>query len=324
MNAVILAGGFGSRLKGLTENLPKPMLSVANAPMIDYAVSHLWDFKIRDFVFTLNYKPEDIIEWCIGYHGATCRFSLESEPLGTLGGVKAVEDFLHDIFIVVSGDVIENINFDAMLNKHLNSGADITMAVAEVDDVFGFGVPQIDAWGKVIDFKEKQGVKGLAGLVNTGVYMINKSVLARIPKDVKLDFAVDLLPVLAADGKLHSYTHDGYWQDAGTLERYYNVNFNLMGGGFYFKAPNKFRVLNREMGGNLVASTAFVEGQIEGCIVGDGAYVESGAVLTDCIVLPKVRASSKHFNAIVGRGSVLGVQREGYIKHGAEDFGYML
>jgi len=317
MNAVILAGGFGTRLKGLTENLPKTMLSVANSPLIDYAVSHLWDIGIKDFVFTLNYRPEDIIEWCIGYNGATCRFSLESEPLGTLGGVKAVEDFLHDVFIVISGDVVENINLSAMLNKHLNSGSEMTMAVAEVADISGFGAVEIDPWGRVISFKEKQG-SGVGGLVNTGVYIVNKSVLKLVPKDAKLDFALDLLPVLASSGQLASFVHDGYWQDAGTLERFYNVNFDMLGGGFNKKAPNKFRVINREYNDSLVGSGSVVEGQIDGCIIGSGAYIDKNASLVDCIVMPNSRANGKHFSSIINKGSVLGIAGAGENGQSAE------
>jgi len=322
MNAVILAGGFGSRLSPLTDNLSKPMLQVANVPMIDYAVSHLWSIGIRDYIFTLNYRPEDIIEWCIGYRGAVSRFSLESEPLGTLGGVKAVEEFLQDVFIVASGDVIENINLDAMLHKHFASNADITMAVSEAADVSRFGVPELDAWGRVIGFIEKPLARQ-SGFVNTGIYIVNKCVLADVPQDIKLDFAKDLFPTLAAKGTLYAYTHDGYWQDAGTLASYYHVNFDLLKGGFFNPAPNRFRTQSRltatseafdlmsnsvAQSDSLIAAAAAVHGEVSRSIVGHESFVAAHACITDCILLPGARVAAHHHGAIIGKGFTLPVK----------------
>ena len=318
MNAVILAGGLGARLNPLTDLLPKPMLSVANMPMIDYTISHLWDIGVKDFVFTLNYRPEHIIDWAIGYHGAVCRFSLEHIPLGTAGGVKAVEPLLNDVFFVLSGDIIQNINLNAMLHKHLNSKAEITMAVVESAHAQHFGVCQIDGWGSVTGFKEKpMGISH--GLVNTGVYIINKSVIASLPPNTKLDFAKDVLPALVQKQTLSAFIHEGYWRDVGTLQSYYHTNFELQGNGFFPPAPNRNR--SRRLShqttqpyNSLIASTATVEGLAMHSIVGANARVHKGAEIENCIVLEGAHVLGRHTHSIIGANFVQKIEQP-FIQH---------
>ena len=312
MNAVILAGGFGSRLSPVTDLLPKPMVSVGLKPMIDYTVSHLWEVGVRDFIFTLSYKPADIIDWCVGYNGATCRFSLESTPLGTLGGVKAVEPFLKEHFIVISGDVIENIDISAMLNKHLSSGALVTMAVKEVEDGSKFGMCEIDGFGHITGFVEKPQ-DGRGGYANAGVYIVDKSVMSLVPLDVKLDFSKDLFGVLVERGQLSAFIHDGYWRDCGTLQAYYETNFEMLKGGFYKSAPNHhshkrqgFRTGGE--GQSLISTTANVEGDVFNSIVEPGSFVAKSATLTNCIVLENTYVIGSYENAIIGKTFMLPMQ----------------
>ncbi|MCL2848275.1 MAG: sugar phosphate nucleotidyltransferase [Firmicutes bacterium] len=311
MNAVILAGGFGTRLQPLTDTACKPMLSVGNMPMIDYTISHLWEAGVRDFVFTLGYKPEQVIDWCIGYTGAQCRFSVEHTPLGSLGGVKAVEPFLKEHFFVISGDIIEDINLYALAHKHITSGAKITMAVVEVEDSSQYGVVEMDGWGKVTGFIEKP-IFGGKGLVNTGVYVVDKNVLLEVPSDVKMDFAKDLLPMLVERGELSAYIHDGYWQDLGTIGNYFTTNFDLINGGFFKNAPNSFR--DKRQGirvkgefNNLVASKASVFGRIRNSIVAPNATVMQNANINNCIVLDGAFVRGEHHNSIIAPHFVLPV-----------------
>jgi len=310
MNAVILAGGFGTRLQPLTDVTCKPMLSVCNMPMIDYTVSHLWDSGIKDFVFTLGYKPEQVIDWCIGYTGAVCRFSLEHIPLGSLGGVKAVEAFLKEHFFVFSGDIIEDINLYALMHKHITSGSKITMAVVEVEDSRQYGVVEVDGWGKVISFTEKPPFGG-RGLVNAGIYVVDKSILNIVPKDVKMDFAKDLLPVLVTRGELSAYIHDGYWQDLGTINNYFTTNFDVKNGVFFKPAPNSNRdkrlgIRDKELG-NLIAAKASVLGEARNSIIAPNADIAHGARVENCIVLDGAFVRGSHYNSIIGSSFVLPV-----------------
>jgi len=306
MNAVVLAGGFGSRLAPITDKIPKPMVKVANKPMIDYTVSHLYNVGIKDFVFTLNYKPEKIIDWCIGYSGILCRFSLETNPLGTLGGVKAVEDFLHDVFFVLSGDVLENVDLSKMLDFHLSSGAEVTIATIDISDISELGAPIVDDNGKVTNFIEKSGVK-TAGLANSGIYIVNKSVIKSLPKDVKMDFAKDLFPVLVKKNQLYAFKHDGYWQDAGTMQNYYNANFDLKEKVLFSSAPNRHRhkSYSKTLGSphnSLVSYNSTIDAQIFNSIVGDNCYVAPKSYLENSIVLDGTTVTGNHINCIVGSG----------------------
>jgi len=320
MNAVILAGGFGNRLKPLTDEKPKPMLAVANKPMLDYTISHLASFGIKDYVFTLAYKPEQIVDWATGYIGATCRFSVEEIPLGTLGGVKAVEDYLDDTFFVVSGDAIENIDFAALLDAHQNSGALVTMAATEVSDPSQFGVVKTNEWGIVTGFIEKppRGTVENA-LVNCGVYCIDKRALELVPKDTKYDFSLDLFPQLVENGKLAAYIHEGYWRDTGTLESLFVTNFELAQGSFFPPAPHQERASTSSeysyRSGNLIGSGVSIDGFATNSILSEGCIVEHGAQIDSCIVLDGAVVTGNHKNTIIHKDGTIELDKLNLLQH---------
>ena len=313
MNAVILAGGFGSRLKPLTDETIKPMLPLCNTPTIDYAVSHLRSFGVRDIVFTLAHKPEQIIEWAVGYSDTVCRFSIETHPLGTAGGVKAAEKFLDDTFIVASGDALENVDFASMLNKHVRSKSDLTMAVKHEKNTSLYGVVETDAWGTVTGFKEKPAFgESTSTLINCGIYIINKSALKYVPKRTKFDFAKDLFPILLERGKMSVFIHDGYWCDIGDVKSYYKANFDVLGGGFFEPCRNNFRNIYASYhigsgGTSVIACDSKLVGNISRCIVGRGSRVSSGSVLENCIVMDGVTVKGRYADCIIGNGFALNV-----------------
>ena len=306
MNAVILAGGFGSRLKPLTDETIKPMLPLCNAPTIDYTVSHLVDFGINNVVFTLAHKPEQIIEWAVGYSDISCRFSIETRPLGTAGGVKAAEKFLDDTFIVVSGDALEDIDFAAMLHKHVASNADVTIAVKYAENTSLYGVVETDAWGSITGFKEKPAAGETdSKLINCGVYMVNKSVLKLIPKHEKFDFARDLFPLLLERGKMAAYIHDGYWCDIGDVKSYYKANYDVLHGGFFPVCRNSFRTNYASYrighsGSSVIACDSTLVGNISHCIVGRRSKISSGSMLENCIVMDNVTVKGRYMDSIIG------------------------
>ena len=305
MNAVILAGGFGSRLKPLTDYVPKPMLPVANAPILDYAVAHLRHFGITDIVFTLGYLPQQVIDWIGGYGGINTEYIIEDIPLGTAGGVCRAREYLDDCFIVVSGDALENIDYAAMYASHVKSGKLITMAVTSVPDPRKFGLVEYDGYGCVTAFKEKPSEYSGDGVVNCGVYIINKQALKFVPYGSNYDFARDLFPVLLKEKSLNAYYHNGYWCDVGSPQAYYDANFKMTGCEFYPFAVNKYRCSSRRIGANkknYAAYSAIVTGRCNECIIGEGSAVASNADLHECIVLPKVTVSGYHYREIIGDG----------------------
>ena len=222
MQAVIMAGGYGTRLRPLTNELPKPMVPIIDKPIIHYIINTLKKYGITDIIVTLGYKPERIIDY-LGDgsdFGVSVRYSVENVPLGTAGGVKQIAEMIDGTFIVISGDALTNIDLNSMLKFHMSHGKLITMAVKEMDDVSGFGVVRCDDNGNVTSFIEKPK-HSLDKLVNTGIYIIEKNVLDDIPEG-KYDFARELFPEMM--GNLSAYRMRGYWSDIGTLSSYYLTN----------------------------------------------------------------------------------------------------
>ena len=318
MNAVILAGGFGSRLKPLTDNVPKPMLPIANAPMLDYAVAHLRAEGIADTVLTLGYCPERITSWMEGYRGMRVRYEVERVPLGTAGGVRAVGNMVDDTFIVVSGDALENIDYKAMLLCHERSGKLVTMAVTYVSDPRAFGLVECAPDGSVTAFTEKPAQASGGGIVNCGVYILSRKTLSRIPRGVKYDFSRDLFPALLRAGELNAYFHNGYWSDLGTLPAYFEANFRMRQGGFYPVVYNRSRTVSHKIGSaepTLAAYSALITGRCVGSIVGEYAAVPSDATVHDCVVLPHVTVHGRHYGEIIGDGYALPVATHTEIWH---------
>lgn len=223
MQAVIMAGGYGTRLRPLTNRIPKPMVPIIDKPLIGYLVEHLREQGIKDIILTLGYKPEVILDY-LGdgkRYGVNIRYVIEREPLGTAGGVKNVSDMLEDTFLVLSGDAFTNIEVDAMLDYHYVKGGLLTMAVKKMDDVKEYGVVKLNENNKVVDFVEKPLVSR-EKCVNTGIYILEPEVLDIIPNNEKYDFARDLFPRIIDN--MYGYEMQGYWSDIGTLSSYYLTN----------------------------------------------------------------------------------------------------
>ena len=217
-----MAGGYGTRLKPLTNELPKPMVPIIDKPIINYIINTLKKYGIIDIIVTLGYKPERIIDYLGDGSdlGVKVRYSVENIPLGTAGGVKKISDMIDGTFVVISGDALTNIELDSMMSHHMSHGKLMTMAVKEMDDVTGFGVVKCDEDGAVTSFIEKPK-HSLDKLVNTGIYILEKKVLNYIPEG-KYDFARDLFPAMM--NNLSAYRMKGYWSDIGTLSSYYLTN----------------------------------------------------------------------------------------------------
>lgn len=306
MNAVILAGGSGSRLRPLTNDIPKPMLTAASHPIIDYSVAQLYHYGVRDMIFTLGYLPEQVVEWAIGYTGIHAHFCIEESPLGTLGSVKAAADYLDDIFIVLSGDGISNIDLNAMLDRHVKSGAEFTAAVMKCADPQLYGVAVLDQGGFIRQFVEKpHGITNEA-YINCGVYIVNKRILNMVSAQ-NCDFAKDLFPLLVAENKLAYHVHEGYWRDVGDLKSYYECNFEMLDGGFFpfVRNFNGAEYSARLVGGltpSLVADSADISGEVNNCIIGRGVKIAAGSVLNDCVIADNSVISGTHSKELLCAG----------------------
>ena len=234
MKGVIMAGGIGSRLRPLTNDIPKPMVPIIDRPVLYYIVNLLKNAGIKDIAMTLNYKPQKIINYFRDGRefGVNINYFIEDLPLGTAGSIKNAEEFIDGTFVVISGDAFTNIDLKSAIAYHKKKGGLLTVISKRVDDPFGFGVIKTDSQGLITEFKEKPE-NADSNLINTGIYICDKKVLDYIPQGF-YDFGKQLLPSLI--GGIYSFETDSFWSDIGTLSSYYKTN------GMVAENPEKFAV----------------------------------------------------------------------------------
>ncbi|HHY80407.1 MAG TPA: nucleotidyltransferase family protein, partial [Thermoanaerobacter sp.] len=227
MKGIIMAGGEGSRLRPLTADIPKPMVPVANKPAIKHIVEHLHKYGIKDLAVTLFYLPQKIKKYLEEEYGDEIKFYIEDKPLGTAGSVKNARDFLNDTFIVMSGDVITDVNIKEAYEFHRKKGAKVTLILTRVDVPLEYGVVIVDEEGKIKKFLEKPSWgEVFSDTVNTGIYIIEPEILEFIPQDKPFDFSKDLFPMLLKnDIPMYGYITGGYWCDIGNTNQYITSHF---------------------------------------------------------------------------------------------------
>jgi len=220
MKAVIMAGGEGTRLRPVTLTRPKPLVPVAGEACIDYVIRALVQAGIREIIITTGFRANEILSHTGGgsrYGNINITFSIEDTPLGTAGGVKRMERYLDDTFIVASGDVVADVDFTSLIEFHKMRNAEATMALTTVDDPTGFGIVGLDSNGRINRFKEKPAPgEVFSNLINAGIYILEPSALELIPESTKFDFSKELFPkMLEQERMLFAKTITGLWKDIG-------------------------------------------------------------------------------------------------------------
>lgn len=230
MKAVILAGGFGTRLRSVVSEVPKGMASVAGKPFLEYQIKWLVVQGIEDIILCLGYMAEKIIEHfgdgkAFGVH---ITYSVENEPLGTGGALRLAKDLLPSRFLVLNGDTIVDMPVKEMIIAHNASGAIFSIALVRVDNVAAYGEVVIDKNGRVHAFREK-GRHG-PGLINAGLYIMEKSILDAIPPGWACSLEKEVLPRLLAEGRpIYGFVNQGYFLDIGTPENYKRAQEEIPG-----------------------------------------------------------------------------------------------
>ena len=234
MKAVIMAGGFGTRLRPLTCNLPKPMVPMANRPMMEHIVDLLRKHNFTEALTMLYFSPEDIR----GYFKDGSKFGIEmsylapSGDLGTAGCVKFAEKQLDDTFIVLSADVLTDFDLSAAIQFHKDKKALATMVLTRVPNPLQYGVVIIDDENRITRFLEKPSWgEVFSDTINTGIYILEPEVLKEMEADQTTDFSKDLFPKLQAKGAaLYGYVASGYWKDVGDLREYRLAHRDVLDG----------------------------------------------------------------------------------------------
>ena len=235
MDAIVLVGGFGTRLRPLTLTRPKQMLPVVDRPMIEHVVGRLGEQGITRAVLSLGYRP-DAFE--AAYPERRCAgvelfYAVEPQPLDTAGAIAFAARMadVQDTFVAVNGDVISDFPLADLLDAHRGSGAAATITLTPVEDPSRYGVVVCDPDGRVQAFVEKPPAdEAPSQWINAGIYVIDPSVLELIPEDRPASIERETFPALVQKGLLYAVAHDGFWIDAGTPAAYLEAQIALAGG----------------------------------------------------------------------------------------------
>ena len=236
MKAVVMAGGEGSRLRPLTINHPKPMVPIANRPVMGHTIELLKRHGIDEVVATLQYRADDIQNFFGdgSNAGVTMHYSIESRPLGTAGSVKFSEKYLSrdEPFLIISGDALTDFNLTEIVDFHKRVGAAVTITLYRVPNPLEYGVINIDGQGRIERFLEKPSWgEVISDTVNTGIYVISPEVLDEIEPGTPFDFSKDLFPALMKRGApMYGFIANDYWCDVGTIAEYMRSTGDLLAG----------------------------------------------------------------------------------------------
>jgi NDP-sugar pyrophosphorylase family protein len=232
--AMIMAAGVGSRLDPLTQTTPKPLIPLANKPIMELILNHLKAFGVNEVIANTHYLADKIHKQFENNElGIDFSYLYEEELSGTAGGVKKCESFFTkgQTFIVMSGDSLTDVDLESLVQKHKQSGAIATMALREVpmQEVNQFGVVVTDDDGKILGFQEKPSVhEAKSNLVNTGIYVFETKIFDYIPANQFYDFAKNVFPALMSNNELlYGYKINSYWNDIGTLNQYRLSSYDL-------------------------------------------------------------------------------------------------
>ena len=293
--AVILAGGQGTRLRPLTLSRAKPVVPLLNRPFLAYQIALLRQHGVTDIALSCSYRVEDVRR-ALGDArelGATLRYVVEAEPLGTGGGVRNAVDLARGTVFVLNGDVLTDADLSAMRAFHETQGSRVTILLTPVDDPRAYGLVETAADGRVLRFREKPGPDEIitTNLINAGVYLIDAALLARIPPGRMVSIEREFFPAVIADGlPCFGWRHPAYWRDIGHPAAYRAAQIDLLAGRVKtaLMPPGEFR-----NGSWLDRAT-----------VADGAHLEAPSVIGAEARLAPAAHVGPH--AVIGAGTIIG------------------
>ncbi|MBE0491347.1 MAG: NTP transferase domain-containing protein [Sulfurospirillum sp.] len=233
MKAVVMAGGFGTRIQPLTHSRPKPMLPIMNKPMMEHTMMMLKNLGISEFIVLLYFKPEIIKDYFKdgSDFGIKITYVLPDDDYGTAGAVKLAQEYIgNENFIIISGDLVTDFDFQKLFDFHANANAKLSIGLTSVENPLQFGVVIANEDNVIEKFLEKPSWgEVFSDTINTGIYIIEPEILEYIPKNENYDFGKDLFPKLMKNGvTLMGFTLNGYWRDVGNPESYREVYEDIL------------------------------------------------------------------------------------------------
>jgi mannose-1-phosphate guanylyltransferase len=290
MQAIVLVGGEGTRLRPLTTTIPKPALTLVDRPFLAYMIEWLGGHGVTEVVLACGFLP-DVLREALGeneHDGVRLSYVVEPERRGTAGAIRfaadALGDRLEQRFLALNGDVLTDLDLSALLRTHEERGARATLALYPVQDAAAYGLVHRDAEGAVIEFLEKTGERG-PGAINAGAYVLDRSILDLVPAGREVSIERQVFPQLVGDG-LYGQTLDGYWMDIGTPDRYLQASWDILEGRVHTAvkptAPGMLVSTEAEIAADAAVGPRAVVGP--GCRIAAGAEVRDSVLLDGCSV----------------------------------------
>jgi mannose-1-phosphate guanylyltransferase len=293
---ILLVGGFGTRLKPLTNQTPKPMLPVGGMPVTEHQLLAAKKAGINTVILATSYLSEvftpyfgDGSKW-----GMKLLYAVEKEPLGTGGAIRnaaSLVDFADsdEEFVIFNGDVLSGHNIAAQLEFHRTNQADATLHLIEVADARAFGCVPTDSKGRVIDFLEKME-NPVTKAINAGCYIFNPSVISQIPAGKVVSIERETFPQLVKSGRpVYGYNEQSYWLDIGTPAALFQGSRDFVGDGFLAGSGSKIGEGSTISGGTSIGqgSTIGANCKVSNSIIGDGVQIGDGCSIADSFILHK-------------------------------------
>lgn len=330
MKAVIMAGGFGTRIQPLTSSLPKPMIPLMNRPIMLHIVELLKSHGITDLVMLLYHQPFVIKNFFRdgSEFGVKISYVTPLEDMGTAGAVKSAEKFLDERFIIISGDLLTDFNLEKIIKFHEEKGAKATITLTSVKDPLQFGVVITDKEKRITQFLEKPGWgEVISDTINTGIYVLEPEILKYIPEGENFDFSQNLFPLLLENREpLFGVPAKGYWRDIGNTDSYREAHLDIFKGrvnikidgarqnivdkdirlgadvrlddpvnlsGMVVVGDNSQIIGTPQIKDSVIGRNCTIEDgvRLSRCVIWDNAYIKKGTKITDSVICNNVRAA---------------------------------
>lgn len=322
MQAIVLVGGEGTRLRPLTYGTPKPMVPIMNVPFLARTLERLYEAGIRDVILPAGYMPQAITDYFGDGSsiGMKITYVIEETPMGTAGAVKNVEEHITGPFFVLNGDVLTSLDLKAMMAYHKEKGGLGALHLIKVEDPSAFGCVVHDESGRVSAFVEKpKREEAPTNEVNAGTYLLERAVLDMIPGGRNVSIERETFPKILADGNaLYAYTTADYWIDLGRPEHYLDAHRDILLGRMPLQLePGISGSGAKNVHGDTVIAPVHLDDDVviedgarvgPNVVLGKGCRVESGAAIRDSVLWDDVRvgADARIEHTIIASGSRVG------------------
>jgi mannose-1-phosphate guanylyltransferase len=326
--AMIMAAGVGSRLDPLTQEVPKPLIPIANKPVMDILLEKLFNLSITDVIANTHYKAEKIIErYEHNNIGINFNYINEKKLSGTAGGVKKCQFFFaeNEDFLVLSADGLSNADLKKGIEAHKRTGAIATIGIKQiaVEEIPHFGVVVTDNEGFISEFQEKPSIKeAKSDCINTGIYIFNYKIFNYIPENIFYDFAKNVFPDLLSQGiKINTFSVDEYWSDIGTIDQYiqstkdlfdnlYEINHSGIiktSTGTYIKGNSYICPSAVLKGFNVIGNNCIIGKNVSlnNCIIWDDVEIQDNLTLENCIIASHSEIKTNIKNQVIGPNQII-------------------